>query len=447
MIKILNEEDGYVLPFLLFVSALIISLLFGIISVLFFYNSYNVRSINKKKLDLACSSAVQKFLTNEDDLKGEDIIYDIDSIKVLLQKKQRGLFWELTSTAKNSKDSSMVKSLIASTTTTLFDNALIVSKPNFKAAVTGNTKISGNMLATDNKIALSRINGIPSVQNDYLNGKVITQKNIDTKLFSESFIYRMFNSNEPLGKKTEFENFILSELNLNVADSLGTIYLSGDLVIKGNLLVKSSLKPLIFFAAGKTIIKDSTNSNAVLTIISDSTIVINNFVNLENVTLSAKGKISAGINSNFKNTQLFSQKGIEINSSAFNYPSVLLLYVDTRNTKNLNNLIDIKSSIINGSVMLISLTTGLTSNKSKIKLDSGSKLQGLLYSENNVELAGEISGILYTYGFWYYKDPTEYIDWLVNIRVNRYKLDKLFLLPVGFKNTASLEILKESWIY
>ncbi len=444
-----SQESGFVLPYVLLISFLITSLLLGIIGIIFFYNKIDLIKLNKKKLDLACTSAVQKFLSEQTTEDFESKNYLIDSIDVLVQKKQKGLYWELEATAKKNNDSSKIKDQFASKMKDPFDNALIFSKPELKAAVTGNTKINGDILTTDDKITIGRIQGIPTPDNDYHNGEIKINKNIQAKFINEQFASNVFyqNAAQDFSRGNDVESFELNESTVNKALSLKEINVNGDLVVEGNLSSNIKTNGIKFYVTGQTIIKENTTSNIDLAIISDSTIDVNLGCSLENIILSAESKINIFPNCHFKNSQLFSKKDITINSSQFNYPSIVMLYIDASKQTNFNNLIDIKSSIINGSVLLLSSVTGLSANKSKIKLDESSKLQGLVYSENNVDLEGKISGIVYTYSFWYYKEPTEYINWLVNFNVDRHTLDTNFLLPVGFKNSSSLKILKETWIY
>jgi hypothetical protein len=51
------------------------------------------------------------------------------------------------------------------------------------------------------------------------------------------------------------------------------------------------------------------------------------------------------------------------------------------------------------------------------------------------------------YKFIYYREPTEYINWIVNARIDRRSLDEWFLLPAGFEGAEQRRILKETWIY
>lgn len=92
-------------------------------------------------------------------------------------------------------------------------------------------------------------------------------------------------------------------------------------------------------------------------------------------------------------------------------------------------------------------TAGFSSNKTKIKIDDQSKVQGLVYSENNLELYGDVTGTIYTYNFWYYIEPTEYFNWLINVKVNRNELDSWFLLPTVFDIQAKYKIIKAECVY
>lgn len=60
IIKKHNSESGYVLPYLLVSIVLITTLLVITFNLFFLYGKHETKKYNKKKLDLACYSAVQK---------------------------------------------------------------------------------------------------------------------------------------------------------------------------------------------------------------------------------------------------------------------------------------------------------------------------------------------------------------------------------------------------
>ncbi len=443
----INNNSGYILPSVLFISLLVTILLMGILSIIFFFNSSNQKMVNKTKLDLACFSALQVFISENQSLSNEDVIINIDSIKVRLRSKQKGLFAEVETTSFSKTDSSKVKYLLGNKIEDQFKNAIIVSKENLRASIAGNTKINGDMFLTSDKIKIGRISGIKSASKNYLNGEIITKEEIETKLFNEGLVLNQFNTNELddssnyIDGNYELDNQTITDLLKSPNTKIG-----GDLIISGEMKFNKIAVPLNIFVSGEVVINNETYSAIDIRIISDSSITIEENCRIENAILISKSKITIESNTHFKNVQLFSKKGIETNNANFRYPTILAVYSNLDEESNLENKIDIQSSIINGSILILNSTTGLSNNKNLIEIDAESKIHGLVYSENNLKTTGQINGIIYTHSFWYYKEPTEYINWLVDVKVDREKLDEAFLLPVGFSEINDFRILKETWI-
>lgn len=448
MIFYKNREEGFTLPSVLVIILLATTMLFGIISLLTFYNSYNIKLNNKKKLDLACFSGLQLLLTSEDAKESEKNSFNItiDSVKVNLQKSESGLFTEIESTAFGYKDSSKILYLLANESITMFNNAIIISKDRLRAAIAGNTKINGDMLLTSDKVKIGRITGVSSASKDYLDGEIIVKENIDSKLFNEQEFLNIFDDNENVSATYINESFELNQLTISRLSQTKENIIEGDLFIYGSLDNKTPGISYKLFVNGRTIFQENSICDLRLEIHSDSSIVIEESVKLNNAVLISGKEIEVKENVYGKNVQLFSQKSVTISESLFEYPAVVAVYSNTDKEINFENELAVSSSVINGSLMLICSTVGLQSNKSIITVDERSKIHGLIYSENNADISGEVSGIIYAYSFWYYKEPTEYINWLVNLNIDRNKLDKNFLLPVGFKGAEEYSILKETWI-
>jgi hypothetical protein len=82
----LNNE-GFALPFILCITILVVSMLLGLITILFFLNNMESKKIKKEKLELACTSAVQLLLSSDDSLAtGEKTIQN--SRQVFFKFKQ-----------------------------------------------------------------------------------------------------------------------------------------------------------------------------------------------------------------------------------------------------------------------------------------------------------------------------------------------------------------------
>ncbi|MCB0744761.1 MAG: hypothetical protein KDC67_12710 [Ignavibacteriae bacterium] len=443
---ILKNNNGYILPSVLFISLLVTTLLFGILAIIFFYNNSNQKMINKTKLDLACYSALQQFISNPiSTLEAQELII-IDSIKVKLSSKLKGLYTQIATTAINGKDSSKVIYLLGNKMSNTLENAIIISKENLRASVAGNTKVTGDMLLTSDKIKIGRISGIKSAGKNYLDGKITIQEDIETKFFNEQLFLELFNNEELLISSTGIDgSYNLDNESINTLIHNKNSRINGDLIISGDIKSESYSNTNII-VSGEVILRSESRLIANLKIISDSSITIEENTIIEDAILFSKNKIVIEDNSQLKNVQLFSQKGIEITRSEFKYPSILFVYSNLDEETNLNNKIKIEASIVNGSIMLINSTTGLSNNKNLIEIDEDSKIQGLVYCENNCKIAGDVSGVIYTYSFWYYKEPTEYINWLVDVKVDRNKLNKAFLLPLGLTKVNNYDLLKETWI-
>ncbi|MFZ1288474.1 MAG: hypothetical protein WAR79_00165 [Melioribacteraceae bacterium] len=372
---------------------------------------------------------------------------NFDSINVRISSSNKGVYNEVVVTTLNKNDSSKVKYLLGNKINDQFENGLIISKENLRASVVGNTKINGNMLLTSDKIKIGRISGKSSASKDFHNGKINIQENINPKLFNQELLLQQFS-------KTVSENisykFIDGNLDLN-GNALSELIYTPNINVGGNLTLSGTIKQnkkisLNISVVGEVVITSLTNSNIDLTIRTDSSITIESNSQLQNIILSAEKKIIIQDESEFKNIQLFSKKGIETNGSQFNYPTIIALYSDLNEESNLNNKIKINSSIVNGTILLINSVTGLSNNKNIIEIDDASIVHGLVYCENNSTITGNIYGIIYTYSFWYYKEPTEYINWLVDVKIDRERLDKDFLLPIGFEKINDFRILKQTWI-
>lgn len=441
-----NNIHGYILPSVLFISLLVTTMLFGILSIIYFYNSVNQKMINKTKLDLACYSALQQFISNPMTTSEKQTMIQVDSIKVKLEEQQKGLYTQLETTSVKGNDSSKVSYLLANNMTPTFDNAVIISKDNLRASVAGNTKINGDMLLTSEKIKIGRISGIKSASNNYLDGKILIKENIAIKLFNEQLITSQFNNTNLIENSVYIDqSFDLDSESIKTLIKNKATRINGDLLISGYIKTKENFNPNIIVSGEVTVAAESVVLSDIK-LLSDSTITIEDDTIIENAILISKRKIIVNGKSQLKNVQLFSQKGIEINNAEFKYPSILAVYSNLDEESNLENKIKIESSIVNGSVLLINSTTGLSNNKNLIDIDADSHVQGLVYSENNCKISGEVSGIIYTHSFWYYKEPTEYINWLVDVKVDRNKLDNAFLLPLGLTQSNNYDILKETWI-
>lgn len=442
-------NEGYALPSVLLVSLLVMTLLLSILSIIYFTDRGTSRLIEKQKLKLACYSSVQMALADSVLLFSDSSNIRTENFDVLLKTRQYGFWREVIASSKGIIDSVKLRYLIGiqSTENSYFDNAIVISRPNLRASVAGNTKIVGDILGTSDQIIISNIFGEPPIKKDYHTGV----KKIDNKIKSQLMPDSLFNTIAAVFDNTHSEIIIENQYELNqdeldIFEPVVVYSALNDLTINGTINSKET-DEILLKTIGVLTIQENTSVKYPALLYSDSLIIIESNCNLQNIILHSKGPIIIHEGSTFKNVQIFSEDSIYIDGAQFDYPSIICLSVDDTIAEKKNKAIILENSIVNGSILLMTNTSGLSSNRTKIRIDKKSKVQGLIYSENNVELYGEVFGTVFTFNFWYYKEPTEYINWLINVNVNREKLNKWFLLPAVFQNICEYQILKEEWIY
>lgn len=438
----IKKEDGYILSNVIVFSFVIFSLLLSVLSFYYILNSITVKKITKKELDLACYSATQNFIQNISEYNVDQEVV-VNGISVNLSSRLTGLYLKVSASAKSTRDSTKIISHFGQKSDSLFNNALIMSTPQLQASVAGKTKITGNILATNDNFRKGNIFGIPRLKGDFIDGKIIKENNVNQKAFSDSLLQAIFYTDEIDTTIIINGNLQLTERNFNTF-----IYeqykINGDLSVSGNIISKKNIE---FIVTGSTEFSDNANIDINLEIATDSSLTINSGCKIKNAIFIARKDVNVLGDNIFENVKLFAERNISVEGSTFLFPSIIAAYSEVNDTSNLNNKIEISSSAVNGTVMLINSTVGLNNNKTMVSVDKSSIIHGLIYCENLLELESPVNGVVYTNKFYFYKRPTTYINWLVNVKINRNELDKWFLFPIGFSVTNNFELIKEEWIY
>ncbi|MBL1214647.1 MAG: hypothetical protein HND52_14935 [Ignavibacteriae bacterium] len=445
-----DDESGYVLSSVLIVGVLLTSFLMSLFVIIIAVQNSALKRLNKKKIDLACQSAIQTIISEDRSAPfiTETLSFKFDSITVETNCLQKGLFQEILVTGKYEGDSSQVIYMLGGKQPEPFSNALIQSRGNLRSTVAGNTFINGDILATSKKFSVGRITGLGRTTMPFYKGTITSQDSIPSKLLIDSSYNSLYDFESHHSKiTTSQEYFLLNEPNYSNRDKEVNEINTYELELDGKIYSEEYSPVFRILVKGIAKINEATSSNIDLEIFSDSTVTIEGNVSLENCIIVSKDEVYINKNSSFRNVQFFSKKGITIDGCEFLYPSIISVNGElNESTRDTSNLI-ITNSIINGMLLLTSNVIGLDANKSKISVDKKSLVHGMIYSENNLELHGTLNGTAYTYNTYYYKKPTEYLNWLVNISIDRSKLDKNFLLPLGFKQNIKMKILGAEWLH
>lgn len=446
--RLLNES-GYALPSVLLVSLLVITCLMGVLSVIYFINKGTAKMMERTTLELACLSVVQKALIDPTILDSDTTTLNSNSVDVTLTSLNYGFYKKITASAIGITDSIRINYIIGNDANEhrYFKNAVVISRPNLRATVVGNTEIVGNILCASDRIIPGNIFGMPPLNKNYLRGTVIADQNINPQLIPDSLFNEITNSFNNLKHVTleseiyVLDKFTISNFETELVNSFENDFEISDEIISNNNEIIRLQTP------GKILFNEGVKCNLHMEISSDSLVIINKNIQLENAIIYCSGPIIIEEGSHFRNVQFFSSDSISIKDSKFDFPSIVCLNIDDTDSSKVDKAIIIENSIINGSIILMTKTAGFSSNKTKIKIDDQSKVQGLVYSENNLELYGDVTGTIYTYNFWYYIEPTEYFNWLINVKVNRNELDSWFLLPTVFDIQAKYKIIKAECVY
>lgn len=444
----INTQNGYALPSVLLISLLVTTMILSLLSIISFTNKANSRLIERKKLELACFSAVQLAMNDSTLLYSERSLINVNDVDVSVESKHYGFFRSLTVSAVGINDTIKIKYVVGVKASVVgyFSNAIVFSRPNLRATVAGNTQITGDILGTSDRIVIGNIFGEPPTSKDYHKGVVKIDNNINPQLIPDSLYENMITEYDDYPHLSSSIENELTANNLNGIDPEIVHFFSEDIKISGTIKSKDK-KPVILKVDGNVEFESESIITKHLEIIADSSVLIRKNSRIENVIIYSNGPLIIEENSYFRNVQFFSTDSIHLKNSQFDYPSLICLNVDDTDSAKQEKAIVVENSVLNGSVLLMTKTAGLSNNKNKIYIDKQSKIQGLVYCENNLELAGEVSGTVYTYNFWHYKEPTEYINWLVNAKINHNELDEWYLLPVVFTDIGTYKILKEEWIY
>ena len=436
---------GYILPSVLLIGFLVISMLFSVFVIVSFNLQLDIKRFNKKKFELISYSAAHKHLRRfSHDLSFGSYSTVVDSYPLLVTYGMKGLFYTFLIESKQRGDSSKTAFMFNLSINPEFENALIISKQNATLSVVGKTRITGDMLTSSNNINYGNIFGFSSSNKNFLEGKIKVSKEIRTKLFADTLVKKIYsfipdNSFKIIEGSVSFSS---GELN-----QLKNVFIKGDLRLTGKGSSKVNYTNVKIKVGGKLIIDEGTELTREVEIHCDSAVEIGRNVKLENVLIATRSSITIGQQTELQYVQLFSTKSIQSDQAYFKFPSVLCLYTETANKENYNNQMELKSTTLNGSAMLVCDIAGLSGNQSKIIIDEKSVVQGIVYSENYAEIQGEVKGSVYVNSLRYYKEPAEYLNWMIDLNINRKKLDPEFLLPVGFSNEQKYKLVRETWIY
>ncbi len=318
------------------------------------------------------------------------------------------------------------------------ENAIVFDKLNYPLMVTGSTQIVGDVCVGAKGVRPATLKGIRYKGEKVVYGSV-NASNISrfsdfkpgnsinyTFRLMDSFVNSYQNYSLSLSDLSDDDNYLYFENNFNFTDSTFfnpskpcTVITKGSLTISGN-----------FKFPERSIIV--SNDSLVISgcELDDALVYGKHFINIKN-TVTGKA-------------QFFSEGQIEIDDGTeLKWPC--LIYVNRDNPiQKPFTAIKIGTGVkLTGSVILwtpenISNIT----NCARIEIEKTATIQGMVFTNLVVDMSGNINGHISLACFYLYYSPTNYINWLLNARIDREILDDDFPVPVCFGDKPEFQIIK-----
>ncbi|MEM6647919.1 MAG: hypothetical protein AAF730_16870 [Bacteroidota bacterium] len=150
--------------------------------------------------------------------------------------------------------------------------------------------------------------------------------------------------------------------------------------------------------------------------------------------LRASGPLSA-------TAQLFSQDDLHLGAGVrLDYPSVV--YVDGRAVDAQGRIHLEEDVVVNGMLMHPPQPARPQQAAARIRLAEGSLVRGAVYNGLETEVHGLILGHLWSYQFYFFETPTNYINWLKDVTIDVTQRPQAFALPPLFSPSPHLEVVR-----
>ncbi|NLT52390.1 MAG: hypothetical protein GXX85_15910, partial [Ignavibacteria bacterium] len=258
--KLYKSQNGYALPSVLMIASLITLLLFSLLTIISFNGFIASKKINKKKLELACVSAINKLLAEQRRPETADRITTEGSTTIRITVKQYGLFYQAKVTAGNSNDSACAVFYLAEKCRKEFTNGLVISDPNLQAAIAGTTLIDGNILSATDNFTRGQISEFPENGDIFHEGARDISDSLKVKLFFPLVDNRLYEPEDESKPITISGTLNLTNAELSNWASAEQIIIEGDLHINGKVIYPE-LFGLKILVNGNIIIEDNSEFN------------------------------------------------------------------------------------------------------------------------------------------------------------------------------------------
>jgi len=351
-----------------------------------------------------------------------------------------GGFIFLSSAAQNKNETFCLESIIGAFPSNAFTAALILSPRPTPLILTGNSKIQGDVIMGIGGIR----KGLPGIH-EYEDDEMVAGRIIETQIdlrpkIDQNYLNKLWQVFQEMITVNDLPSFsdIIRDTSLYYSADLNTNWWKQPIRVTNEQFKEKNWQlrgPLILSADEPLILKKDLVMEHYVQIISSCSILIQGEGSTyHEALLYSSEKIILSEVDNFCG-QIFSNQTIVIkNNSHLHYPTLLMVWSDCD-----SSFIQIDaSSSVSGYVILVSEgdSTTRSLNQSKIFIEKGAVVNGLVWSDNYLQLNGEVNGLVITDQFYEYQNPTIYLNWIRDGRIRREKLNYRFRLPLFFEQTG-----------
>ncbi len=451
IIEILKKQQGSALVTVMIFLTIIFLLTSAILVIIHIQLRFMKKDANRTQAIYLAESAIYRLLTESDAEqlslfmeRATPLCVDFEDINghAELTLRPWGLFLKVCSTGFFKGSKATIKVIVGLHRSTQLNAAVNLKRLDFPLILTGDTKITGNVIVGPRGVRSGRIKTIKYNSKELVNGEIIKSENSFPEydldfVLNRSLAFYRYQLQYPDGVVLS-QSLIIDSTNVAILDQAGKIFVDGDLIING-FLQGYQIKACSLAVAGQVFVNSDISFGNDVILMSNGDVNISNCSFAQSIVYS-QGMVSFNGQVN-GDVQVFSENKIKCSGNVnLEWPSILCVQPKNYDSEDPNTVELDEGSYIVGSVLLFTDASGGPFQTHRVFIDKSAVLTGLLYTTGDVELAGCVNGTVAANMFYFYLDPTHYMDWLLDAVIDFSRLSNEFVAPCGFNNESGFRI-------
>jgi len=356
-----------------------------------------------------------------------------------------GGFLKIKSTVKFRNQTEEVCALVGQTMPPSFSSAITVGGVQHALVLVGDTSIKGDVVVGHGGVKAGSLKGVGFTGDKLVHGKIEQVSPLQMPRFDDSILRQAIAILQKKQTQALQDFFQEDEMQIfaNTSDSL-EFYLAGETDLPALLDSVSKKSTVFLFSDTNISLRGAGKIQMPIEVCATGAISINGALSFDDAIVYSPESITVSGKSG-GSLQLFTQNEIIIKENAnLTYPS--LLYCSTHTTENkIQGSVTLKGSAhVVGAIALAGFdsTARKIRNVSRVTIEKGTALTGILYSGYETAHLGKVAGSIVTNRFILYEAPTSFHNWLKDAKVDRSKLNRRFIIPLKFGDKIKPEVVR-----